>query len=340
MKHKIVALAVGFAFAGTLAHADVSSENTVGVFCRDLVAGKLNLMSVPMHKIPVDQGAATGNTGQTIADGGAGWTPGQFDAGVSNPVLETGKSTYYLELTSGVLEGRHFQIASNDAATLFLEASHTDLGGADVTGDGYKVVPYQRIRDLFGEPDASVLAAGSSSANADNILGFTAGAGFDTPIFLEDFFGTKTWKQGAVDVSDKVVDRDAGLFVNLKSSGTDTNICITGEVSGNDQRVVIDPGLSLHGGMNVVDPDMNSANLSNIVQSGSSSANADNIMPWKSDLSGYDTPVFLEDFFGTLAWKQGAVDVGASVFTSAGDGFFMRNRQATGVTWVRPTPLD
>lgn len=336
---KVVALVAGFAFSAVLVHADVSSENTVGVFCRDLVAGKLNLVSVPMHKIPVDQGAATGNTGQSISDTGA-WTPGQFDAGVSNPALESGTSTYYVELTSGALEGRHFQIASNDANTLFLEAAHADLGGANVTDDGYKVVPYNRIRDIFGEPDASVLAAGTSSANSDNVLGFTAGAGFDTPIFLEDFFGTKTWKQGAIDVNDKIVDRDAGLFVNLKQSGTDTNICITGEVSDNDQRVVLDPGLSLQGGMNVVDPVMNSANLSNIVQTGTSSANSDNILPWKSDLSGYDTAVFLEDFFGTLTWKQGAVDVGASVFAASGDGFFFRNRQGSGVTWVRPTPLD
>ncbi|MDA0321926.1 MAG: hypothetical protein O2923_04320 [Verrucomicrobia bacterium] len=340
MKHKIVALAVGFAFAGTLAHADVSSENTVGVFCIDLVAGKFNLVSAPMHKIPVDQGAATGNTGQTIADGGAGWTPGQFDAGVSNPALESGKSTYYVEMTSGALEGRHFQIASNDAATLFLEAAHLDLGAADVSLDGYKVVPYNRIRDVFGEPESTPLAGGTSAANADTILGFTAGSGFNTAIFLFDLFGTKQWQQGATEVNDLIVDRDAGLFVNMQTSGTDTNICLTGEVSDNDQRVVIDPGLSLQGGMNVVDAEVQASNLSNIVQRGTSAANADNILTWKSDLSGYDTAVFLFDLFGTVQWQKGALNVDADVFTAAGDGFFMLNRQGSSITWVRPTPLN
>jgi len=339
MKHKIVALAVGFAFAGTLAHADVSSENTVGVFCIDLVAGNFNLASAPMHKIPVDQGAATGNTGQTIADSGAGWTPGQFDAGVSNPVLETGKSTYYLELTSGVLEGRHFQIASNDAATLFLEASHTDLGASAVSGDGYKVVPYNRIRDVFGEPASSPLDVGTSSANADNVL-FFGGGGFEVPIFLFEFLATKEWRQGAVEVGDKTIDRDAGFFVNMKGSGVDTNICLTGEVSDNDQRVVLDAGITLHGGMNVVDPDLNSSGLSNVFDVGTSSANADTLIPWKSDLSGYDVPHFVFNFLTTTEWRQGAVATGESVGTPAGSGFFVNNRGGTPVTWVRPTPLN
>lgn len=334
MKYKLVALAAGMAFAGSLTYADVSSENTVGVFCVDLEGGgKFNLISVPMHKIPVDQGVATGNDAAGISDAGAGWTLNQFAEGTGG-VETTGNSTFYVEVTDGAHEGRHFRIASNSATKVFIEGGISgDVGAGTLNGAGYKVVPYNRIRDIFGEPGSPVLEGGFNEGFADNIVPFAGGA-FGQIIYFSTLF--TAWTQGAdTNQADAIVERDAGLFVLRRNA--DTNTCITGEVSDNDQAVVLDTGFNLVGGMNVVVPTMADSGLDEVLDGGINEGFADNLIPWKADNTGYDKIVYTSTLFN--AWFQDVANVNGSVFTAAGNSFFI-NRRGAGVVWIRPSPLN
>jgi len=342
-------LAAGVAVAAT---TNVVSVNVVGFQKLDVAGGAsatYTLISVPMTKIPAVRGTITANTSNTISDSTMNWTPGEFAKGVTGK--ETfGASTFFVEITSSnaPLAGRHFYISNNDATTL------TVIGNIGIANNAlntysYKVVAANRVRDIFGETNAPVLASGGSFNAADNAFLWTPGIGWSSPIYFQNNTGFPTsnrnkWIQGSTVANDLAIDRDEGILVKRIAGAATTNLTVAGEVSGNLQAVVIDgAAYSLIGGMSVVDETIGSTTLTNVMQSGGSFNAADNLFAWTPGV-GWSSPVYRQNNTGFPTtnrnkWIQGSTVVDNTFILRAGQGYLILKRGAGG-EWDRSSPLQ
>lgn len=339
-------LAAGVAVAAT---TNVVSVNVVGFQKLDISGGAsatYTLISVPMTKIPVVRGTITGNGANTISDSTMNWTPGEFATNVSGK--ETfGKSTFFVEITSSnaPLAGRHFYIANNDATTLTLV---DNLGISDnaLNTYSYKIVAANRVRDIFGETNAPVLFGSGLLTTADNILLWTPGIGWSTPIFFKNSGTPSTqrnhWIQSGLITDDMVIDRDEGIMVKRVAGLTQTNLTIAGEVSANVQAIVLEgSAYSMIGGMSVVDQTIGQSGLTNVLAGGSLLTTSDNLLTWAPGI-GWSAPVFYKNS-GTPStqrfhWIQSGAIVDDSLILKSGQGYLILKRSAPG-EWDRESPL-
>jgi hypothetical protein len=358
MKKLWVAAITMAMFLGIQAYGEVQSVNVVGVMTLEVPAGEsdtISFLSVPMTKLPVARGTIAGNGDDTITADNVTWAENIFavggDAGGAND--EAGVSTYYVEITSGLFEGRHFYIAGNDSDTLTLAAEMGDVAPGELAGAGYKIISANRIRDIFGEPgtdDVKVLGA-ASSADADQIRVWDTVAGtWSSPIFYKDSGrGDVDLYVGVEDADNYVIDRDLGVLVRTKGVPDRTPIVwsVTGEVSGNQQAIVIESGAALLGGMVAVDTPIKDAGLNPpVLKGGSSSAEADTIFYWDADRPGspgWSAPVFYKDSGrGDVdVWVSGGEIVDDTFILKAGKAYFFRvGPDSDGNLWSRTSPLQ
>lgn len=207
----------------------------------------------------------------------------------------------------------------------------TDLGADELVGATYRIIPANRIRDIFGEPGGDVsLASGTSEGAADNVILWT-GTGFDSAIY---YHAAGQWAQGASPANDVVIDRDEGFFVLRRPGNGDAVITVAGEVSSKPQAVVLDAGYNLIGGMSAVDQTLDETELDTVLQDGTSATEADTIVQWLG--SGWDSDIY---YHTAGAWAKGASPAGTEVL-AAGDGYFVKVEGETSKVWRRPSPLQ
>jgi len=349
---KFTAAVCMMALLGSFAVADtVTSVNVVGVFNVTVAAGTENALTfvgVPMTKLPVARGQVLSNTDSTITANGVTWAVNAFAPG-GGAAAENGTSTCYVEITSGLFEGRHFYIASNDANTLTLAAT-TDLAIGDLDGQKFKITPANRIRDIFGEPGSAdiKLLGGSGSADADLVRVWDNAQGkWSNPIFYQNAGRTpaNNWLQDGAIVADLVIDRDIGALVETKggASRSDIPLQVLGEVSGNDQKVVLEQGAALLGGMVAVDTPIKDAGLEPpVLDGGAGSADSDTIFFWDAANGKWSDPIFYQSEGRTPAnaWLQSGVNVDDTFILKAGQAYFFKFAASTdGNQWLRTSPL-
>jgi hypothetical protein len=342
------------ALLGSLAVADtVTSVNVVGVFNVNVAAGTENALTfvgVPMTKLPVERGKVLSNTASTITANGVAWDVNAFAPG-GGAATENGVSTYYVEITSGLFEGRHFYIASNTADTLTL-AGTTDLASGDLDGHNFKIIPANRIRDIFGEPGSAdvKLTGGGSSAVADSIrvwVNDPAPGSWSSPVFyLIDPRNPANngWVIDGTPASDMVVDRDVGVLVKTLGgvSREDILIQVLGEVSANNQSIMLEQGAALLGGMVAVDTPIGEAGLEPpVLKGGGSSAQADSLFFW--DNGTWSAPIFyLIDPRNPSnnGWVQNGAPVSTTFILKAGQAYYFKvGADTDGKCWERVSPL-
>ncbi len=346
---KKVSLLVGIVFSVALlvpvadAGNEVYSRNVVGYYDIELTGGvtNLNLVAFPFRKIPAASGLISDNTaeGAEIVVDGAGWAVDQFAAGAVGQEA-TGASTFYIEITSGALEGRHAYIASNTEDTLTIAGGLEDVSAGELEDSAFAIVAANRIRDLFGEPGDPKLEGGISSDVADTVIVWH-GTGYEAPIFYQttDLFGNpvEEWRQGGVNVADLVIDRDQAVFI--RRQGAKGNLSVVGEVSQNAQQIILESErLNLVGGLSVVEEQLG-LSMTNTLSGGISSDVADTILVWHG--TGYEAPIFFQttDLFGNPIneWRQGGVAVDFSFEPTR--GYFIRVQDDPVGPWVRQSPL-
>lgn len=335
MKKMLLVMAASSLFvAGTaLAQSEtVTSVNVVGYMGLTITGDDTwTLLSVPMTKMPVATGTISGNTTTAITDSGASWATDTFAVG-GGAAGETGSSTYYVEVTSGTFEGRHFYIANNDGTTLTLAAALTDINAGELAGQSYKIIPANRIRDIFGEPQVDV-----KLDTTDRI--YLMQSTWVAPIFYRDnssFFTPKNcWVQSEVNVDDLVVGRDTGMMVLRRGAG-DVTLTVTGEVSANAQGVVVVPGWSILGGMSAVATPIGDAQL--VAALGGSQ---DRIYAWTP--TGWSAPVYYRDassfFTPKDCWIQNDINVNETFIIEPGKAYMVKHSASESDVWNRESPL-
>jgi len=329
------------AFADT-----VTSVNVVGYVNLTVyggVADTYTLIAAPMTKVPVARGTISGNTTNTITDSSAAWAVNTFAAGTTNLAVQPGASTYYVEVTSGTFEGRHFYIASNSGNVLTLAAAMGDINVGNLVGATYKVIPANRVRDIFGEPGSPALTSGSSASTADTVRIMNS-AGWGSAIFYRTgslFPPNNTWVRDNVDVSNLVVDRDIGLLVLRRAGRSTLELTVVGEVSANTQSSVVVPGFSLVGGMSAVSVPIGQSGLTNVLKTGNSATTADTIRSWTG--AGWSSPVFYR--VGSLfppnnTWVRDNVDVSSTFMIEPGVAYLINKSGVQSGVWERSSPLE
>jgi hypothetical protein len=336
MKKLSVALVALVAMAlGAYAADTVTSVNVVGVYDVGIAAGgasdaSYSFVSLPMTKLPVARGTVSANTATTITDSNASWGNNVFAVGGS-AANEPGNSTYYVEVTSGTFEGRYFILSGNDATSLTF-ADPGDLTAGDLNGEGYKVIPMTRIRDVFGEPSGQVsLKSGTSANNADNVQ-LWAGTQWGGAIYHHTA-GYYLQAGGGI-VDDAVIMRDEGMLVKRSAGESATSVTVMGEVSANDQAIVMDQGYNLIGGMSAVDEVMNNTGLESVLTAGTSANNSDTVQSWGG--AAWDGAVYRHT--GGYWLQAGGGVVGDTYSIDAGSAYLFKVDGPK--TWVRQSPLS
>ncbi len=339
MKKMSVALVALIVMAVGVKADTVTSVNVVGYMTSSVQGGvsdTYSLMSVPLTKMPVASGSVTTNTSTTITDENANWTVGQFNREVAGQE-DRGVSTFYIEVKTGLFEGRHFYIESNTSDTLTIN-DPGDLASTDLDGQTYKIVPANRIRDIFGDSTSGVTLTGGSSQYVSDTITVWNGTGWSGEIFY--FTDGPAWVKIAtppVQADDMVIDRDAAMMVKRLAGQSAVGIQSVGEVSGNDQRVVLEPGLNLVGGMAAVDSELQNSGL-NVLTPGANQYDADTISDWRE--TGWSFDIFQFETAEGDVWVE-ISDPPKQVDTNliaAAKGYMVNNKGATKI-WVRQSPL-
>ena len=354
MKTLVMLVSVGIMLAmspGTF--GQTAYTDPVGVFKLNVPAGtvetpSLESFSIPVHRIPVDRGRATGigagivtNEGVvcTWTDTGKAWVPDEF------VYAGDGDERYYVEIADGTAAGRKYEIVSNTADTLTLivmagEQEPLDAGAA--AGDAYLIVPFYRIRDVFGEPtepEDVKLFGGSNDAAADNILLWN-GTGFDT-IYYSTFFGENKWRKSGIGIcNDDPIWPGEGFFIRRRAT-TAVTISIGGAVPVTQRVTPVQGGnLTFVGIEFPASVPLDESEILTLdggpLTGGSNPGAADLIYAWNG--AAYDTYYF-STFFGENQWRLAGGDISGDTPLEAGRGYFIRERDETEVLdWFRTLP--
>lgn len=328
---------------------EVHSLNVVGFQKLDIVGGAsatYSLLSVPMTKIPVYRGTVTANTTNTITDANASWTPGQFAEGVVGQEA-TGSSTFFVEITSSnnAFEGYHAYILTNSATMLTLKGTMGNAIAGDLVNANYKIVPGNRVRDLFGETNAPTLTGGSGANDSDSIQTWTPGLGWSSSIYFKKTGAPSSlrnhWVQGSAIADNRIVDRDEGILVKRLAGGSTTNILVAGEVSANSQVIPLEPGYELIGGMSAINQPIVQTGLTNIMKGGSGANDSDTIQSWTPGV-GWSSSVYFKKTGAPSSlrnhWVQGSVNVDNTFIFEAGKGYLFK--MSSTQQWERYSPLQ
>jgi len=333
------------------AYADtVTSVNVVGYVNLTVYGGSndtYTLIAAPMTKVPVARGTITANTTTTITDSSAAWAVNAFAVG-GVAAGETGSSTYYVEVTSGTFEGRHFYISANTATELTLDTALTDINAGDLNNATYKIIPANRIRDIFGEPGGTTQWKVGASAAVSDTVSEMGSSGWGAPVYYRNITSfpasmRTNWVSGTNIANNYVVDRDKGVLVLRRAGGADVELTVVGEVSANTQATLVTPGYSLIGGMNAVAMPIGSTTLTNVFAAGASAATADTISSWVNN--SWSSPVYFKNntsFPTNLRnkWVQGTNDVSSSYIIEPGVAYLVKKTGVVTKIWESSSPLE
>jgi hypothetical protein len=272
-----------YRIAVSVAAVPVYTRNTAGYLQLNVPSNGYSLVSVPFQKFPLYRGVVSSNTPLTITDNAASWTAGEFKQGAAGQD-PTGTNSFYVEIRdkASAWEGKMFPVTTNSATELQIEGgSAAGLTADALAGASYAIVPEQRVRDIFGEPDSPLLVRGSGVGSADNIL-FWSGTSWQriynkdsgNPVFLQDH-----WLLGNTVVDDKAIGRDASFFL-FRQATSNTVLHLTGEVPAYNQWIDLDPGYNLVGGCWIEPVQIGDTSLQGTLKGGGNSSTADAILDW------------------------------------------------------------
>jgi len=249
------------------------------------VAKKSTLFSVPLlDDTPITglpSGKITALTSRTLTSSGAGWSPGQ---------LSTPSAPFLVEITSGLAMGRMFLVSSttpNTAETLTLAASENDdltkLGIASgvQNGDTYRIRPVDTLGSLFGNPQDTGIAGGSSPSVADTVIIVSNGS--TSTYYYNTSFSPPRWTRvslGSPDATNVPLLPYAALQYS-RIAPSPLEFFVTGKVPLSRRQVPVkNTGITLMSPQWPVDQTLSKFGLGNVEnwKTSSSSRLADNVV--------------------------------------------------------------
>jgi uncharacterized protein (TIGR02597 family) len=309
------------AFGLSVANAQEVVTDPVGFINIDVAAGSLatpsdTFVTFPLAKSPVDVGAITSRTANTIVNSSATWTASGF--------VDTA-APHLVRITSGSATGRCFLITGNTATTLTVDNLGTDLTTKLLIGDNYQIFPAYTLKTLFGTPVPFLTA--STAGSADNVLIRTS-TGWSTY-----FHNGTNWKSvGLASFDNTIVYPDDGLCIRRK--GAALKIACVGVVPMTAQQTQVSgPGDTFIGNRFPVDATVASLKINTLPNwlSASTVGAADQLIV-KNPVTQATTTYF----YNGTNWKSIGLTIRDADPIPAGAGLFVRriSTSTVGNDWL------
>jgi uncharacterized protein (TIGR02597 family) len=129
--------------SGSVSAQQVTS-GIFGYYKLNLLGNSDTIVSIPFARLPAATVQVSSFSGNVVQfQGSPGWTPGQF-------VYASGtqSNTYYARIESGALEGRYFDISTNDSSSLTLNLNGGALTGLE-TNAQVSIIPFWTFGGVF-----------------------------------------------------------------------------------------------------------------------------------------------------------------------------------------------
>jgi hypothetical protein len=308
-----------------------ASDNVVGMFNMTIQPGE-SFVAFPYQKPTLATGRISANAGSIVTAAPAAWV-------WKSALNEPGESTLYIEITDGPFEGWYFFIDSINGDNVTLaDRKAAELADGDLAGAGFKVIPANRVRDLFGEPGKTLLAGGASHRVADTITRWM-GIAWGAPIYVNTVDHPASgriaghWYCNGQLADDMVIGRDEAVNVKIRGDAP-ISLRLVGDVSRNAHATVLEAGLHLVGGAACISEQLGTSGLTQVLQSARIAPEADNLFAWQG---AWSAPVFRNSEDGK--WYQGESEAsGFQIRPAQGYMVMLRNPPVNNV-WTRPSPL-
>ena len=370
MLPRISTLAVAAIFAVAASpsiHAQTSATtDPVGFYKITLTGASDNYIALPMARDAVFAGTVAGSitANSFTVNAGSGspnWTASQFV--YANP---SQRETYYVEFTSGALRGLYYKVTANGTNSLTLDTEGDSLllhalpGNATaalLAGDGVKLRPYWRIKDVFEVAGAPVIEARPSPGliPKDEILipnYATVGTNKapNTAIYYVTGQGWRASGQGATDLADYQLRPNESLIVRRRNVAN-LDLTNTGWVlmnkgisfvaggngaTGNDTYISINrpaPVKLDDSGLRIADQAK-----SLLIDSVNTLARQDELLAFSAGTGYNRAPNLIYFYLAGQGWRQvgsGSTTIGQTVFLNPGQAYIIRKKAAnSGRDWV------
>lgn len=333
------AAACGLASAAETAYTDpvgyltIPLPGTGGVGTSKLQIGSQGLL--PGDAIQ-HASIATDVTSTYLEDTAATWTASAFVG-------------FYVEITSGPLEGTFTKITANTATQVSTE---DDISAAGTTPN-YRIVKSFTIGSLLGNPpDSAVMQGGSNVGAADNMLILNASTGgYDTIWYKNGGIGGTGWRAsstGTADAAGNIIAPNDGLVFQRKQSA-DGALVVTGSVKTTPTDIWVEGDgattklsiLTLQFPVDELTLDASglyTGDPATGVKGGTNVGTADNVLIYDATTGGYDTIWYKSGGIGGTGWRAsstGTADAGPNIIP-AGKAILIQRKAGPTFIWNVP----
>jgi hypothetical protein len=207
----VLATTVGCLATLSVGIAQTVSTPIVGFYKKEFPSGG-SLQTSALVKAPAFQGTATSVSGASLGSSSAGWTVNQF-------APANGFPSYYVEITSGPLAGYTFDILSNTANEVTLDAASLSGAGANPV---FLIRAHRKISEIFA-------TATNLNDYQDQVTIYNSDG--STTTLLRDSGSATGWIDATTfSESDPVLYPAQGFVLTTQASGQFT---LTGQVNPN-----------------------------------------------------------------------------------------------------------
>ncbi|MGZ4964449.1 MAG: TIGR02597 family protein [Limisphaerales bacterium] len=299
-------------------------------------------VSIPFTRPITSSGAIASVASNIVTVSGVNWSPGQFAyaAGVQS-------NTYYARFNSGALEGRVYNVITNDSNTLTVDLV-ADTLDAVAAGDVISVIPHWTLNSAF--PNGNGVLASPAQGNRYTELLFPDGAGTGINLSATKvyYFNGGIWKQvgqGSVNRGDDVLPLNS-YFVVRQNVPTNSTMNSIGAV------VVSRLALSLRAqaateqdnSVGLIRASAVTLNNSGLISSGAFAASplpgtrTDELLTFDNTVAQKNKSSSAVYYYWNSGWRRvgsGSADFGAAQVFTPGAGFIIRKAtNATSVVWT------
>jgi uncharacterized protein (TIGR02597 family) len=299
-------------------------------------------VSIPFTRPIADSRPIGSISGNVVTLANASWAPSQFvyAAGVQS-------NSYYARFDSGALEGRSYEIVSNDVNTVTIALGADSLAAA-VAGDMVSIIPHWTLNSVFPNGDGVLASPSPGNRFTEILFADTVSDGINLSSSKIYFFNGSIWKQvgqGAVNHGDDVVP-DRSHFVARQNVGSNSVMTALGSVIVTKLALPLRAQSSAEqdNALGLMRSSPVSLNSSGLINSGAfqpsplPGTRTDELLIFDNGAIAKNKSSSAVYYYWNSAWRRvgaGTNDVGADAVFTPGSGFIIRKAtNTTSAVWL------
>jgi hypothetical protein len=282
---------------------------------------QITYFALPTMSAPAYSGVVSGIGTGTLTDASANWQQNQFNG--SN-------GSFYAHFDVGYMA----DITQTDAATKTLSYPGTLPAGVAV-GSKFKIRKHLTLADVFGANNQAGLLAGSSPAQADNVLLHVPETQRTLCFFYSSVPGYIGWyRDDYSPANNTVIYPEQGLMIRRKITGN-VVLYLCGATQNGLIRAPVYNGFNLLGTLKTTTSlqlsqlNLYTGDLNTGLAPASNPADADNVILVNPDST--TTICFYSNYPGYVGWYDSTFQPAATVAVAPGTPFFVQRKASRGL---------